>query len=115
MRPGWSLPSPLWGGSNRRQAVRGGVLAIKTEKPHPAHFVRRPPHKGEVKKARSTADQRAVAFLERTEGLRRRDGRFDVVEVARILGVGRLLHFEQIGVVDLAAVGADLALAEQRI
>ena len=58
---------------------------------------------------------RADALLERDEGFRRRDGGDEVVIVPRILRVRRLLHLEQIGRVDLAAVGADRALAEQRI
>src|SRR3954470_19899917 len=51
----------------------------------------------------STAHQRAAAVLERTERLGRRNGGADIVEVARMLGVGRLLHFVEVGVVDLAA------------
>src|SRR5690349_22329987 len=38
-----------------------------------------------------------------------------LVVVVRALGLGRLLHLEEISVVDLAAVGADRALAEERV
>src|SRR3989440_9171183 len=59
--------------------------------------------------------QRALAVLQGTECFGRRDGGADMIEVARILRLFRLLHLEQIGIVDLAAIGADGALAEQRI
>src|SRR4051794_30956951 len=41
-------------------------------------------------------DQRTVAFLQRTEGLRRRNGRKRLVEIAGVLGLLGLLHLEQI-------------------
>ena len=59
--------------------------------------------------------QRAVALVERAEGLLGRDRRADLVVVPRRLRLGRLLDLEQVGGVDLAAVGADRPLAEQRI
>ena len=53
--------------------------------------------------------------VHRPEGLVGRDRGADLVVVARALRLGRLLHLEQVGRVDLAAVGADRALAEQRV
>src|SRR5450759_2793367 len=61
------------------------------------------------------AHQRAVAFLERPEGLFRRNGSAGLIEVAGIFRLFRLLYLEQIGRVDDATIGADRALAEQRI
>src|ERR1039457_984880 len=61
------------------------------------------------------AHQRAVAFLDRPEGLVRRNGSAGLIEVAGIFRLFRLLHLEQIGRMDDAAVGAHAALAEQRI
>src|SRR5688572_26881798 len=57
----------------------------------------------------------AVALVDGAEGLLGRDRRARLVVVPRAFGLGRLLHLEEIGGVDLAAVGADAALAEQRI
>src|SRR6266487_4376013 len=62
--------------------------------------------------ARSAGHQRAAAFLERTERLRRRNGGTQIVQIPRTLRLFRLLHLEQIHVVDLAAVGPHRALAE---
>src|SRR5512144_164586 len=64
---------------------------------------------------RLAADQRAVAFLERPEGFIRRDRSADVVEVAGIFRFRRRFHLEQISRMHFAAVGADTALAKQRI
>src|ERR1019366_933415 len=61
------------------------------------------------------AHQRAVAFLERPEGLVRRNGSAGLIEVAGIFRLFRLLYLEQIGRVNDATIGADRALAEQRI
>src|SRR5664280_202257 len=61
------------------------------------------------------AHQRAVAFVERSEGLVRRNGSAGLIEVAGIFRLFRLLHFEQIGGMDDAAIGAHAALAEERI
>src|SRR5205809_8076347 len=59
--------------------------------------------------------QRTGALRKRPEGLLS-GGRSDqLVIVPRSLGFGRLLDLEQIGWVDLAAILADRALAEQRI
>src|SRR3954454_25220415 len=61
------------------------------------------------------AHQRAARVLQRTECFRRRDRLNELVEVAGILRLGGLLHLEQIGVVNLAAVRLDRTLAEQRV
>src|ERR1700731_107704 len=74
----------------------------------------RPDLRGERPKALHR-DQRAMAVLERPERLVGRNGGQQLVEVARILRFRRRLHLEQIGRVDLAAVGADRALAEQGV
>src|SRR5215813_7496429 len=63
----------------------------------------------------SPAHQRAVAVLERTKGFVGRNGGAQLVEVAGVFRLLRLLHLEQIGGVQLAAVGADRAPAEHRI
>src|SRR4026207_1369636 len=60
-------------------------------------------------------DQRAAAVLLRPERLLRRAGGEDLVVVPRVLRLGGLLHLDEIRVVDLAAVGADAPLAEQRV
>src|SRR5664279_3331523 len=59
--------------------------------------------------------QRAVAILQRPERLVGRDRRADLVVVPRALRFRRLLDFDQVRRMDLAAVDADRALAEQRI
>ena len=59
--------------------------------------------------------QRALAGLERLGGIFRRDRGDQLVVVPRSLRLFRLLHLEQIGRDDAAAVGAQRALAEQRI
>src|SRR5687768_1678956 len=59
--------------------------------------------------------QRAVPLVDRAERVFGVDLRPQLVEVPRTLRFGRPLHLEQIGVMDLAPVLADLALAEQRI
>src|ERR1700751_199404 len=59
----------------------------------------------------SPADQRASPILERTECFPRRDSSAQLVEVAGIFRLGRRLHLEQVGRLDLAAVGADRARA----
>src|SRR5262245_46546655 len=51
----------------------------------------------------SAADQRAAALFQRAERLVGRNGGAQVVEVAGVLRLGRLLHLVEIGVVDLAA------------
>src|SRR6187551_3373163 len=61
------------------------------------------------------AHQRATALLDRTKRLVRRNGGADLVEVTGIFGFRRLLHLEQIGRMHLASIGADGALAKQRI
>src|SRR6185503_9115380 len=74
-----------------------------------------PRKRGEGRKQASAPGDWALAVLERTERLGCRDGGAQMIEVARILRLRRLLHLEQIRVVDLAAIGADGALAEQRV
>src|SRR5258706_7153610 len=54
-------------------------------------------------------DERAAALVERTERLVAGHGGEQLVEIPFILGLFRLLHLEQIHVVDHAAVDADLA------
>src|SRR5271170_404252 len=87
-----SLPLPACG---ERVGVRG-YRTIESCPPSPAALraSTSPRKRGEV--TALAADQRAAAILERTEGFRRRDGRLQGVEVARIFGLRRLLHFEQI-------------------
>src|SRR5271166_3975267 len=59
--------------------------------------------------------QRASALVQRPERLVDGDGRQELVVVPRPLRLFGLLHLEQIHVMGLAAIGADLALAEERI
>src|SRR5262245_33618544 len=61
----------------------------------------------------SALHQRAAAFGQRAEGFVRRNGGAELVVVPRSLRLRRLLDLEQIHRVDLAAVGAHRALAEQ--
>src|SRR5688572_12051210 len=60
-------------------------------------------------------DERAASLGQRTERLLRGDRRADLVVVPRTLRLRRLLHLDEISRVDLASVGADRALAEQRV
>src|SRR5262249_28569751 len=64
---------------------------------------------------RSLLYQRAGAFRKRTEGLVGRRGADQLVIVPWPLGFLGLLDLEEIGRVQLAAVDANGALAEQRI
>src|SRR5690348_11699463 len=59
--------------------------------------------------------QRAAALFLRPERLVGRDGGAQLVVVVRVLRLRRLLHLEEVRGVDLAAVLADLALAEEWI
>src|SRR5207253_9846785 len=52
--------------------------------------------RGKSKQA-SPIHQRTTTVLQRAERFLRRNGRAQVIEVARILGLLRLLHLEQIG------------------
>src|SRR5579862_814454 len=62
-----------------------------------------------------SADQRTITVLQRAERfVRRNRGALSVI-VTRIFGLFGLLHFEEIGGMNLAAIGADRALAEQRV
>src|ERR1700675_4969278 len=60
-------------------------------------------------------DHRADALLERDKSLIRRNGGDELVIIPRIFRLRWLFHLEQIGRVNLAAVGADRAGAEQGI
>src|SRR5262249_14341394 len=105
-----SSPSPV---ARTRIRTRGR----RSRPPDPTVVSSLPPWLGFVWGiwTKSPAYQRAVAVLERTEGLVGRNGGAQLVEVARIFRLRRLLHLEQVGRVQLAAVGADRARAEQRI
>src|SRR6266851_9549182 len=70
---------------------------------------------GRVRGLRLLFHERAVALVDGPEGLLGRDGRADLVVVPRVLRLGRLLDLDQIRGVDLAPVGADRALAEERV
>src|SRR5438132_6930792 len=59
--------------------------------------------------------QRALALVERPERLLGRDGGAHLVVIPRALGLRGLLHLEEIHRMDLAAVGADGALAEEGV
>src|SRR3979490_85968 len=59
--------------------------------------------------------QRTSAFRKRSESLLSRGGSDQLVVIPRPFGFGRLLDLEQISGVNLAAVRADRAPAEQRI
>src|SRR5215472_13806067 len=63
----------------------------------------------------SALHQRAAALGQRPEGFVGRDGGAQLVIIPRRLGFRRLLHFEQIHRVDLAAIGADHSLAEELV
>src|SRR5580704_17347359 len=79
-----------------------------------AHPTRSSDHPG-MTVSLSFLDERAFALLDRNRGVFRRDGGDELVIVPRIFRFIRLLHLEQIGRNDAAAVGAKRALAEQRI
>src|SRR5919112_1301846 len=64
---------------------------------------------------RSALHERAASLVERAERLLGRDGGPQLVIVPRTLGLLRLLHLEQIHRVNVPAVAADLALAEQPV
>src|SRR6187200_2278828 len=59
--------------------------------------------------------ERTVALVQRSEGLLRRNGRAQLVVVPRRLGLRGFLHLEEVGGVDLAAVGPDGPFAEQGV
>src|SRR5512141_740731 len=59
--------------------------------------------------------QRTGAFRKRPEGLVARGRSDQLVIVPRSLGFRRLLDLKQVGRMKLAPVGADRALAEQRV
>jgi hypothetical protein len=73
-------------------------------------LVRRPGNKEP-----SAAYERTAALLEWTERLVSRNGGAELVVVPRIFRFSRLFHLEQEHVMELAAVGTDFSLAEQRI
>src|SRR4029077_13186937 len=60
-------------------------------------------------------DQRALAFIERAERLFGGDGGACLVVIPGALALLGLLYFEQVHVVDLAAVLPDAALAKQLV
>src|SRR5262249_19079467 len=55
---------------------------------------------GRITRTALLLDQRAVTLLQRSEGLGRRDGCAQFVEVPGAAGLGRLLHLEQVHRVD---------------
>src|SRR6188474_1315190 len=57
----------------------------------------------------------AVPLVHRPEGLLGRNGGAQLVVVPRALGLVGLLHLEEIGGVDLPAVGPDGPLSEQHV
>src|SRR5215470_5916440 len=59
--------------------------------------------------------QRALALVERAEGLVGGNGRADLVVVPRRLRLRGLLHLHEIGGMDLASVHPNRSLAEERI
>ena len=63
----------------------------------------------------SAAHHRAVAILHRPEGLVGRNGGTQIVKIAGILALLRLLHLERLGRMNFAAIGANTAFAKQRI
>src|SRR5258708_823863 len=63
--------------------------------------------RGEMKLAASDADQRAIAFGEWTERVFGRQGRDKLVDIARSPALFGLLHLEQVGRMDFAAVFAN--------
>src|SRR5262245_10743877 len=63
----------------------------------------------------SAADQRTAALSEGPERLRGRDRRAQLVVVPGMLRLVGPLHLEQMHVVNLAAVGTNAALTEQRV
>src|SRR5665647_2854704 len=67
-----------------------------------------PQERGEGEES-SALDQRAAALVERAEGFVAGHGGDQLVEIPFALGLFRLLHLEQIHVVDHTAVDADLA------
>src|SRR5262245_30381807 len=93
-----------WGCTDRVEAPPGHSLTL---------VATLPASRGGIN--RLAADQRAAALVHRTERLVRRDGGTQLVEVPRALRLVRLLHLEEIHRMDLAAVGADFALAEQLV
>src|SRR6185437_9030969 len=60
----------------------------------------------------STADQRAVALLERPESFIGRDCCAELVEVPRIFRFSRRFDLKQVSGMKLAAIGANRAFAE---
>src|ERR1700687_6096588 len=64
---------------------------------------------------RSTTNERATALLERTERLRRRNSGAKLCEISRVFGFFRIFYFEEVDIVNLASVLADLTVPEQGI
>src|SRR5262245_63206660 len=63
----------------------------------------------------SAADEQTPTILQRAECLGGRNSSAQVVEVARIFRLGQVLHLEQIGVMELAAIETDRALPEDGV
>src|SRR5215472_5005152 len=63
----------------------------------------------------SAMDHRALAILHWSERLVGRDGGKQLIIITWILRFFRLLHLEEIGRMNLATVGTNVAFAEERI
>src|SRR3972149_1855124 len=106
MRPISSWPKRAWAGipssvdiGGRGEAAAGGGGGVAPPPPAPPPLLA----------------PRAIALGDGPEGLVGRDGGADLVVVPGVLGLGRLLDLEQVGGVDLPAVGPDHTLAEERV
>src|SRR5512134_3630006 len=104
MSPINSWPNSAWAGMPKT------VMAGRDRRPGSAPRASRP-----GRPAPLLLDQRAVALVDRPEGLGGGNGRPELVVIPRPLRLGRLLHLVEEHVVDLPAVRADGALAEQRV
>src|SRR5580765_1688361 len=86
----WPLPAARWGGPLRPLPPRGRAPGLLL-------------HQG------------AIPLIDRPERLGGGNGRAQLVVVPRRLGLRRLLHLEEVHVVDLAPVRPDRPLPEQRV
>src|SRR3984885_2274139 len=99
--------------SDTYEAPRAGPSSprdIHPRKPPPVHD-----GGGFSKKSPLFLDERALAQSQRLGGVIRRNRRDQSVVVPRIFRLFRLLHLEQIGRNEMAAVGAERGLAEHGI
>src|SRR5947209_3588072 len=96
-------PGSRWAPSPRVREEGLFKMENQPSAPHPPRLgeATSPRKRGEVKEESSASDQRAAAILERAERFRRRDGRAHMIEIARVLRLGWLLHLEQIRVMQL--------------